>query len=435
MILDTLFLVFACLIILKGVVGVLEGRRYLHYVHRHLSHLPFPWMPFASVIVPCKGLEYQLEENVSSVLNQVYPFFEVVLVTATEDDPSRPLLDELRHKFPGHVVKLVTAGISDERGEKVNNLIEAVSRTDPRSEVLVFVDSDSRPHPNWLQALISPLQNDRIGVSTGYRWYFPERGNYAGIFRSAWNASVATLLGDHGRNFAWGGSMAIRRSTFVQAKVLRYWSQSISDDYSITQAMRDSNLRIHYEPRCLIGSAGKCSWRELIEWSTRQLIITRFYSRKLWRLTFLSQGAFLLVWWTAALIAIASLLQALKSNAVYNPQVYLNLLKYGCITCCIFVLGVTRGWFRLKAIQYIFPDQQQKIKPFWWGYTLLFPLVSTLTGYNLLVSAVTTRLQWRGIQYEFQPDGRLRVVRRDGIASRGYPAAAKTESPKKLGIL
>ena len=157
--------------------------------------------------------------------------------------PARPLLNDLVRKFPGHPIKLVTAGISDERGEKVNNLIQAVAQTDSRSEVFVFMDSDSQPHLNWLQALISPLQDDRIGVSTGYRWYFPERGNLAGVFRSAWNASVATLLGDHSRNFAWGGSMAIRRSTFVRANVLRYWSQSISDDYSITQAMRDSKLK------------------------------------------------------------------------------------------------------------------------------------------------------------------------------------------------
>ena len=50
-------------------------------------------MPFASVIIPCKGLEFQLEENIASVLKQVYPFFEVVLVTATEDDPCSPTLE------------------------------------------------------------------------------------------------------------------------------------------------------------------------------------------------------------------------------------------------------------------------------------------------------------------------------------------------------
>ena len=433
MTLEALFLVLTCLVILKGVVGVLEGRRYLQYIRVHLSHLPIVWMPFASVIIPCKGLEYQLEDNITSVLKQVYPFFELVLVTATENDPARPLLNALVRKFPGHRIKIVTAGISDERSEKVNNLIQAVARTDSGSEVFVFMDSDAQPHLNWLQALIAPLQDDRIGVSTGYRWYFPELGNLAGVFRSAWNASVATLLGDHTRNFAWGGSMAIRRSTFVRAKVLSYWSHSISDDYSLTQAMRDSKLKIHYEPRCLIRSAGKCSWRELFEWSTRQIIITRIYSRKLWRLAFLSQGLFLIVWWTAFLCGLVALFQTLLSNVIFDPPSYHNLLKYSCISGLIFVLGVIRGWFRLKTIRHIFPDQQPNITPFWWGYTLLFPLVSTLTGLNLLVSAFKNQLEWRGVRYDFQPDGTFRVIRGTRIPNGKVPTASTSEGTEKLG--
>lgn len=433
MTLEALFLVLACLVILKGAIGVLEGWRYLQYIREHFSHLPIAWMPFASVIVPCKGLEYQLEDHITSVLKQVYPFFELVLVTATEDDPARSLLNDLLGKFPGHRIKLVTAGISDERSEKVNNLIQAVARTDSSSEVFVFMDSDAQPHLNWLQALISPLQDDRIGVSTGYRWYFPEHGNLAGLFRSAWNASVATLLGNHNRNFAWGGSMAIRRSTFVHAKVLSYWSHSISDDYSITQAMRDSKLKIHYEPRCLIGSAGKCSWRELFEWSTRQIMITRIYSRNLWRLAFLSQWSFLIVWWTAFLWGLAALFQTPLSDGILDPQNYHSLIKYGCIAVSIFVLGVTRGWFRLQTIHHIFPDQQPNIIPFWWGYTLLFPLVSTLTGLNLLVSAFKNQLDWRGVRYKFQPDGTFRVTRIMRIPNGKVPTVSTSKGAGKLG--
>ncbi len=426
MVLKELFLGLACLILLKGLFGVLEARRYLGYVRRHLSHLPAPWMPYASIIVPCKGLEHQLEENIRSVLGQVYPFFEVVLVTATEDDPSRSTLHKLVSEFPGHRIKLVTAGLSDERGEKVNNLIEAVHHTDQGSEVFVFTDSDSQPHLNWLQALVAPLQNEKIGVSTGYRWYFPEPGNLAGVFRSAWNASVATLLGDHSRNFAWGGSMAIRRSTFVRANVLRYWSQSLSDDYSITQAMRDITLKIHYEPRCLIGSFGRCSWRELFEWSTRQIIITRFYSPKLWKLAFLSQVLFLLVWWVTVWLTLTSLFQILLKRSIPESSASQSLLQYGCLAASIFILGALRGWYRMKTIQRIFPDKQRRIGRFAWGYTVLFPLVSTLTGINLLVSAFRSSLEWRGVRYEFQSGGKVRVICRRGVSKNKHSSTTPT---------
>jgi hypothetical protein len=48
---------------------------------------------------------------------------------------------------------------------------------------------------------------------------------------------------------------------------------------------------------------------------------------------------------------------------------------------------------------------------------LLFPLVSTLTGLNLLVSAFKNQLEWRGVRYDFQPDGTFRVIRGTRIAS------------------
>ncbi|MFN8007575.1 MAG: glycosyltransferase [Terriglobia bacterium] len=414
----------AVLITLKGLIGVLEGRRYLHYIQNHFSRLPDPWMPYASVILPCKGLEYQLEENICSVLQQSYPFFEVILVTATEDDPSRPLLKKLIHQFPGHKIKLVTAGTSDVRGEKVNNLMSAVNEAEPRSEVLVFTDSDSRPPRDWLRHLLAPLRDERIGLSTGYRWYFPEPGNLAGIFRSAWNASIATLLGNHRHNFAWGGSMAIRRSTFESAKVMQHWSRSLSDDYSMTSAMREANLPIHYEPRCLIASFGKCSWPDLLEWSTRQIVITRFYSRKLWRLACLSQGVFLMTWWGLIASLSVSLGQTMSGHSHPGAGSLKSLFVVGCFLLVIFLLGVVRGSYRMKSIQQIFPGHPEKIQSFWWAYTLLFPLVSTLTGINLLLSAFTHRLRWRGVSYDIQAGGIVMVIRREPSGVTLPPASA-----------
>jgi cellulose synthase/poly-beta-1,6-N-acetylglucosamine synthase-like glycosyltransferase len=253
---------------------------------------PDPWMPSVSVILPCKGLDFELEKNVEAVFRQVYPFFEVLIVTATEADDAVEPLRHLAAKFPGHRIRFVTAGLSPDRGEKVHNLIQALAHVDPASDVLVFTDSDSRPHLCWLQELVAPLRNENVGLSTGYRWYYPTRGNLASVIRSAWNGSIATLLGNHNHNFAWGGSMAIRKTTFHSARVLDYWQRSISDDYSMTRALKDAKLRIHYEPRCLIGSHGCCGWGELLEWSTRQMILTKVYSRKFWQLAFVSQWTF-----------------------------------------------------------------------------------------------------------------------------------------------
>jgi ceramide glucosyltransferase len=410
MTLEPALTILALLVLIKGLVGVLDGIRYHQYVRNHLNLRPEPWMPRVSVILPCKDLDFELERNVEAVFRQVYPSFEVLVVTATADDPARPLLQRLAARYPGHEIRFVTAGFSAERGEKVNNLIQALAHADPNSEVLVFTDSDSRPHFLWLQELVAPLRDKRIGVSTGYRWYYPAPRNLASLIRSVWNGSVATLLGNHGHNFAWGGSMAIRRSTFDHAKVLSYWKHSLSDDYSITRAVQDAKLKIHYEPRCLIGSYGPCGWRELFEWSTRQMTITRIYSRKLWYLALVSQWSFVLVWWALAGAVVTNwpgpVAEKLTGGIAWTGSAW----KYSVMVGLLFLFGAVRAVYRVKTIQQIHPEQRLEIQHYAWGYVLLFPIASTLTAYNLLVSAFTSSLNWRGVRYEVQSPHQMRVV-------------------------
>ena len=410
MILESILTVLAVLMLAKGLFGAFEGIRYLDYVRKHLATRPEPWMPPVSVVVPCKGIDFELEKNVEAVFRQVYPFFEVLIVTATDNDVAVEPLKHLAGKFPGHKIRFVTAGISPERGEKVHNLIQAVAQVDPSSEVFVFTDSDSRPHLCWLQELVAPLRSEAVGLSTGYRWYYPTRGNLASVIRSAWNGSIATLLGNHNHNFAWGGSMAIRKVTFHRACVLDYWQGSISDDYSMTQALKDAKLRIHYEPRCLIGSYGRCDWRELLEWSTRQMVLTKVYSRKLWQLALVSQWTFSLVWWwSVAGVAVALLPRAKGSltSTIWSG----GTQKYALLVVLLFLFGAVRGWYRTRTVQHLRPEHRAEIQNFWWGYVLLFPLASTLTAYNLARSALTSSIEWRGVRYEFGAAQELRVIR------------------------
>ena len=216
---DLLFLLLAGVVLLKGLLGALHSLSYTRYLDRQLSRTPPAWMPPASVIVPCKGTDFELQENVEAILDQEFEDYEVIVVTATESDPSLGALRRAARKFPGRRVKFVVSGLSNQRGEKVHNLLRALERVDPASQVLVFADSDGRPHRHWLRDLLAPLRDPETGASTGYRWFFPRRGNLASLLRATWNSSIATLLGEHPHNFAWGGSMAIRRSTFAAVDV------------------------------------------------------------------------------------------------------------------------------------------------------------------------------------------------------------------------
>src|SRR5262249_6631219 len=139
-------------------------------------------------------------------------------------------------------------------------------------EVLAFADSDVCLKRGWLRALVAPLSDRAVGATTGYRWFIPTSGGLVSLLRSALNGSIATTLGGHRNNFAWGGSMAILRSTFERIKVREYWRGTVSDDFALTGAVKAAGLFVKFVPACLVPSFGDCSLKELFEFTTRQII-------------------------------------------------------------------------------------------------------------------------------------------------------------------
>ena len=106
--------------------------------------------------------------------------------------------------------KIVIAGKAENEGQKVHNLREAVLNVSEKSEIFVFVDSDARPNENWLRNLIAPLRDEKIGCSTGYRWFISGKRNFASEMLSVWNASIASALGANQENQIFVGAVRWR---------------------------------------------------------------------------------------------------------------------------------------------------------------------------------------------------------------------------------
>ncbi len=114
--------------------------------------------------------------------------------------------------------------------------------------------------------------------------------------RSAWNASIASALGPNTKtNFCWGGSMAIRRNDFMQTEMREKWQGTLSDDFVVTKALNEAGLPIIFVPQALTASVEDCTFSELLEFTTRQMKITRVYAPHLWKLSFIGSGVFNIV--------------------------------------------------------------------------------------------------------------------------------------------
>jgi ceramide glucosyltransferase len=373
-----------------GIQSLLSGIRYAAYVRRETSR-PIPdFHPFVSVIAPGRGLEPGLGENVRSLLTQDYPAYEVLFVFDREDDPAANVVS---HGF-SQIGRTIIAGPATDSGQKVHNLRVAVRRIDPKCEVLVFVDTDARPASDWLRKLVAPLADETLGAATGYRWFIPEKGGIASRLRGVWNASVASALGsDRAKNFCWGGSTAIRRTTFERLNVSGRWRGSISDDFTITRVLKEAKLPIHFTPLCLVASVGDCDFHELIEFTTRQIKITRVYASHLWLPLLLGSSLFTIAFF-GGLILIG-----------FHPR---SPVAY-VFPLIIFALGAAKAVIRFRAVSTVLRTSRRDLV----AHIFLWPFASLLYLYNAIVAGFSRRLKWRGITYELKSPSEAVIISRE----------------------
>jgi ceramide glucosyltransferase len=392
-----LYYILAALACWTGFKSLLNGLRFAAYVRRETSRRLPDFRPFASVIAPGRGLEPGLNDNLRTLLTQDYPRYEVLFVFDRADDPAIKVVEELT-ATSDVATRTIIAGPATDSGQKVHNLRVAVTKIDRESEVLVFVDTDARPAKDWLAKLVAPLTDETIGAVTGYRWFVPERGGIASRLRSVWNASVASALGsDTTKNFCWGGSTGIRRSTFERVGIRDRWRGTVSDDFTVTQVLKQAKLPIHFAPNCLVASVGDCDFKELFEFTTRQIKITRVYASHLWLPLLLGSALFTIVFFGS--LTLISLYP--RSSAAY------------IFTGIIFALGATKAFIRWRAVTIALSEHRSALRRDLLAQIFLWPFASVLYLYNAIVAGFSRRINWRGITYELKSPNEAVIISRE----------------------
>jgi cellulose synthase/poly-beta-1,6-N-acetylglucosamine synthase-like glycosyltransferase len=409
------FYFFAALVLLQSILSLRGGVRWLAYFRRELEAKRSLYLPFASVIVPCRGLDQGLRANLSALFAQHYPAYEIIFVSDASEDPALAVAEDVRREFASESVarvSFVVAGRASESGQKVHNLRAAVRECDPESEALVFVDTDARPSTTWLRSLVAPLADERVGAATGYRWFLPVVGGLCSQLRSVWNASIASALGPDGaRNFCWGGSTAIRRQTFERLRMHERWRGTLSDDFALTRALQEAKLPIHFVPACLTASLEDCRSSELLEFTTRQLKITRVYAPTLWKIVLVSNLLFVLVFFGGIAVALA------------RAALGLNFAWPLALVCAIFLLGTWKAFFRLRAVALVLEDHHDKLHDGLWAHLFLWPLTAALYLYNALAAARSRRILWRGVTYELKSATETAIISAEPVEDVGMRVA------------
>ena len=394
---ESFFDILAIIQIAVGLFLLWRGLQWLAYVRRRLKTDPGFYAPRTAVICPCRGVEPGLERNLVSLCEFDHQNYEIFLVLASESDHAYSIVKRVAASSRVKV-NIVIAGKPENCSEKVNNLRVAVEQLSEEFEVLVFTDSDGRPGRSWLHRLVAPLSDSRIGATTTMRWFIPNQDDLPTALLAAWNAAVVTMLGDHAKNFCWGGGTAIRRALFEEMGMLDVWQHSFSDDYSLTMMIERTARQIVFLPECLTPSYVQTDFAGLREFTTRQVRITRVYRPQMW---VTALATHFLYCFTLLLGFLLAFELTLASRPAFHVTTLLVLTM---------LLAAIRGALRVVGVTEALPSLRSLVMSQAWIYILLPAMVPFLYLLNFFASLFGRRLKWRGIEYELISRDQTRVV-------------------------
>jgi ceramide glucosyltransferase len=362
--------------VLLALLSLRGGRRRAAYSAQRLSATD-GLTPPVTLIVPVKGEDEGLRENLAALASLDYPDYELIVAARRADDIPRGVL-------PARVRVVLSHAEDGATSEKVQNLVAAVRVARKRTEIFAFADSDSRPGKRWLRALVTPLAEKGVGASTGYRWFLPDPADFPSLLRAVWDAVAAGALGPGNNRFVWGGAMAIRKETFFEARVPDRWQGQISDDYALAEAVRALHLSVAFAPGALTPCREHIGLGRFFLWTRRQMAITRLYAPALWW-----PGLIAHLFYCAAMTA--SVILALRGYLPAAAALALQILP-----------GMWKGWRRAQLARQALPENKKWFDRWGWTHAVLGPLATWAWLIALAGSAPLRHIEWRGRIYRLQ---------------------------------
>jgi len=353
------------------------------------------YRPKTVLIVPCKGIDPAFDHNIASFFAQDYENFLLWFVVADRSDPAYQQLCRLKDQHQNSSkaldVQILVAGAvePDTCSQKIHNLLHCYKKITDDIEIMAFADSDACIAPNWLSHLVYPLRKPKNGAASGYRWFVPRKNNLPTLALSALNAKIAQLLGNTMFNLAWGGSMAVRTDVFRQLNLDKIWQKSLSDDLSLSSAVKKAKMRIAFVPACLVASYEQTNLRKLFEFGRRQFLITRIYAPGTWWFGLISCIYSILGLWAGAALAVCAVAADDK-----------NLSLYVFVPILFFFSQFIRALLRQKTVYKLLSEDRRRLKAAAAADIALFWLWSWLLFCVIVASAFGRTIRWRGIRYK-----------------------------------
>ena len=203
-------------------------------------------LPPASVIVPVKGDDEGLRENLAALASLDYPDYELIVAARSAADIPPGVL-------PSRVKIVLAHGKDSHTGEKIQNLQAAVRATRKRTRFSPSPIPMAVYPAGWLRALAAPLEEPGVGASTGLSLVHAGTAGILDACCAAFGMRCATAYSApataRSRGAAPRPSVRKRSSKRASRSIGRMPSATIT---RCRAAIHAAGLRIAYAPGALV---------------------------------------------------------------------------------------------------------------------------------------------------------------------------------------
>lgn len=240
--------------------------------------------PAVSVIVCAKNESENLAKLLPSVLEQVYPSYEVIVINDGSTDESEDLLVILKQKYPHLRTSFVPQAAKYIDSKKIAVVLGIKAA---KNDILLFTDADCMPkRPDWIEKMVRNF-DDSTEIVLGYGAYRQEKGflnhliGYDTLFIAVQYLNFAlakkTYMGV-GRNMAYRKTLFYKNKGFASHLNI----QSGDDDLFINEAASTTNTKIEINPNSITISEPHSTFSGWLNQKQRHISTSKYYklSRK-----------------------------------------------------------------------------------------------------------------------------------------------------------
>jgi cellulose synthase/poly-beta-1,6-N-acetylglucosamine synthase-like glycosyltransferase len=364
--------------------------------------LPDEQLPKTAVILCLRGADPFLPNCIEALLKQNYPNYDLKLIIDSQDDPAWQIAGDTIKQL-----EVTNADISHLRvirhncSLKCSALIQAISDLDDSYEVVAFVDADIIVHSNWLRELVSPLDNPKVGATTGHRWYVPTGKYWGSLVR--YTGNIASVVQMYLFGIPWGGTLALKTEVLRQTGIVEQWAQAFGEDLMMHNILKKHGLRVKFVPSLIMVNREECDLLGIIDYVKRLILYSRLYHPR-W-LAIVSEAV--------SSILFPTLVIVLFFLSLGDAQWEVADLLFKSYS--IYTLGLLSLMLLMEmALQPVIRAQGQpgtKLSIGMVGRMLLaIPVTQWVYGLAMLSSVWISTVKWRGIVYRIRGPWNVRLV-------------------------